>query len=133
MPTYAVTIGKNSYDERTEFVEAETRSKARWQAVRHRLEWLTRKERNQLFRDVSVHVLRGAPYPAAPTPQDQADAWNAQHPIGTLVRYWRWLREGEPSGTGKTRAAAAVVSGHVSVWIENCTGCINISHVEVAQ
>ena len=61
-------------------------------------------------------------------------AFNAAHPVGTTVRYWRGVREGEPSGTGKTRSEAQVLSGHTAViWIEGCSGCIALSHVEVAQ
>jgi hypothetical protein len=127
MPTYAVTIGDN-----TEYIDAETRSKARWQGVRHCLEWMDRRDRKRMFNGVIVRRVEPYLGPPEPTPQQAADAWNAQHPIGTVVRYWRGLREGPPSGSGKTRAAAAVISGHVSVWIENCTGCISISHVEAA-
>lgn len=59
-------------------------------------------------------------------------AWNAAHPVGTIVRYWTGLREGAPTGEGPTRAAAAVLSGHASVWIVGCCGSVNLSHVEVS-
>ena len=70
---------------------------------------------------------------AAAKAQGIADAWNAAHPVGTQVRYWRGLKEGEPSGTGATRHAAQVMSGHVSVWIEGCSGSVALTHVEVVS
>ena len=42
------------------------------------------------------------------------------------------MREGAPTGEGPTRAAAAVLSGHASVWIVGCTGSVILSHVEVS-
>lgn len=63
--------------------------------------------------------------------QREADAWNAKNPVGTRVRYWRGLREGAPTGEAPTRHEAAVMSDHVSVWIEGCASSINLSHVEV--
>ena len=65
--------------------------------------------------------------------QREADQWNARHPLGTVVRYWKGLREGEPSGTGPTRHAAMVMSDHVSVWIEGCVGSVCVSHVEAVR
>jgi len=128
MNTYAVTIGDN-----TEYIEAETRSKARWQGVKHCLEWLDRRDRKGMFKGVTVR--RVDPYlgPREPTPQELADVWNAAHPVGTVVRYWRGLHEGEPSGVGPTRHPAQVMSGHVSVWIAGCVGSISLSHVEVVS
>jgi hypothetical protein len=64
--------------------------------------------------------------------QRTADAWNAAHPVGTVVRYWTGEREGKPTGESPTRAPAAVMSGHVSVWIVGCAGGVNLSHVEVS-
>ncbi len=61
-----------------------------------------------------------------------ADAWNAAHPVGTVVRYWNGPREGAPTGEAPTRAPAAVMSGHVSVWIVGCVGSVSLSHVEVS-
>lgn len=71
--------------------------------------------------------------PTRPTAQQLADAWNAAHPVGTLVRYWRGLREGKPSGVGKVRWEAQDVCGTASVWIEGCSGCVALSHVELAS
>ncbi len=55
--------------------------------------------------------------------------WNTLFPVGTLVRYWRGLREGRGL-VGKTRSSATVVCGTAVVWIEGCCGCVAISHVE---
>lgn len=62
----------------------------------------------------------------------QAAKWNATHPVGTVVRYWTGLREGE-GRTGATRHAASVMCDHVSVWIEGCSGSVCLSHVEVVK
>lgn len=62
--------------------------------------------------------------------QREVERFNAQHPIGTPVRYWRGLREGEGT-VSRTRSAAALMSDHASVWIEGVSGSIALSHVEV--
>lgn len=126
MNTYAVTVDGN-----IEYIDAETRSKARWQGVKHCLEWLDRRDRKRMFKGVKVRRVDFYIAPRKPTPQEVADVWNAAHPVGTIVRYWRGLREGEPSGTAPTRHPAQVMSDHVSVWITGCVGSIAISHVEV--
>jgi hypothetical protein len=127
MNTYAVTI-----DDNTEYIEAETRSKARWQGVKHRLEWMDRRDRKRVFTGVTVRRVEPHLGPREPTPQEAADIWNAAHPVGTVVRYWRGLRQGEPTATAPTRHPAQVMSDHVSVWIVGCVGSISLSHVEVA-
>jgi hypothetical protein len=56
------------------------------------------------------------------------------HPIGTVVRYWKLDRNGEPSGTGPTRSEAYMSdSGHAVVFIEGCSGYVCLSHVEVVR
>lgn len=66
--------------------------------------------------------------------QREADAWNAANPVGTVVRYWRGVREGAPSGTGPTYHKATILSGHTVVaWITGCSGCITVSHVEAVE
>ena len=63
--------------------------------------------------------------------QTQVTKRDAEHPVGTLVRYWRGVREGEPSGVGKVRWPAELLGGHTPVvWIEDCTGCVALTHVE---
>lgn len=62
------------------------------------------------------------------------EEFNAIHPEGTMVRYWRGVKDGLPSGHGKTRSQAEILSGHTPVvWIEGCSGCIALSHVEVME
>lgn len=62
------------------------------------------------------------------------DAFNNLHPVGTQVAYWRGMKEGPPSGCGKTRTPAQLLSGETAVvWIEGCSGAIAISHIEVQK
>jgi len=81
---------------------------------------------------VTISVVDKAQEPLA---EAQADTWNAFHAVGTVVDYWRGVREGfEPSGRGATRTPASVLSGHTAVvWIEGCTGCITLSHVRAVD
>ena len=66
--------------------------------------------------------------------QKEVDQFNAATPVGTMVRYWKMDRVGEPSGSGKTRTPAQILSGHTAVvWIEGCSGCVALSHEEVAK
>jgi hypothetical protein len=60
----------------------------------------------------------------------EAERWNANHPVGTPVRYWPWTREGEGI-VSCTRSRAAVMCDHASVWVEGRAGSIALSHVEV--
>lgn len=48
--------------------------------------------------------------------------------VGDEVNYWRWRKEGEPSGTGTVRMAAHQ-GGQEVFWIAGCSGCIGASHV----
>lgn len=67
------------------------------------------------------------------SPAEEAAAFNARAPVGTLVRYWRGVRQGPPSGEGTMRHPATVMSDHASVWITGCVGSIALSHVEVVS
>ena len=68
-----------------------------------------------------------------PDPQKDADAFNKEHPVGTLVNYWGMEKKGPPSGTGKIKHLATVLSGHTAVaWIEGARGCYAVTHVEKA-
>lgn len=59
-----------------------------------------------------------------------AERWNAAHPIGTRVRYWTGLREGD-GVESVTRSRASVLGGHtVVVWVDGQGACIALSHVE---
>lgn len=65
--------------------------------------------------------------------QREADAWNAKHPVGTMVQYWKGLREGAPTGVAPTRSEAQVMSDHISVWMEGCSGSVSVTHVEAVR
>lgn len=64
---------------------------------------------------------------------EQARLFNDAHPVGTPVRYWRGIRQGE--GTlSKTRTPAwALYSGDVVVSVEGSAGGIALTHVEVVR
>jgi hypothetical protein len=53
--------------------------------------------------------------------------------VGTSVRYWRGLKEGDPSGSGATRSPAEARGDDAVVFIEGCSGFVYLSHVEVAR
>ncbi len=59
-----------------------------------------------------------------------ARSFNAMHPLGTKVRYWRGKREGLGS-EGITRSEAYVTdSGEAVLFIEGCSGFIALSHIQ---
>lgn len=60
-----------------------------------------------------------------------ANEFNIKYPQYVMVRYWRGVREGEPSGEGMTRTPAQIVSGQAVVWVRGNSGCISLSHIEV--
>lgn len=60
------------------------------------------------------------------------EQFNEMYPVGTVVMYWTGVREGNPSGTGKTRSEAEMLGGHTAVvWVEGKGSCISLSHIEV--
>ncbi len=62
--------------------------------------------------------------------QQKVDAFNEEHSVGTRVRFWTGLREGEGK-EGETRSMAQVLSGHTAVvWITGHAGCVALTHVE---
>ena len=66
-------------------------------------------------------------------PNQQAGRFNARYPIGTAVRYWTGVREGEGK-LSHTRSIAEVLGGHTAVvWIEGESGCVALSHVVVVR
>ncbi len=51
--------------------------------------------------------------------------------IGTLVRYWRGDRAGDPTGQARTRTKVhALSTGAYVLWLHGVPGCISITHVE---
>lgn len=65
------------------------------------------------------------------SPVEEAEQFNKHWPVGTTVRYWTGLREGEGK-LSRTRTAASVLGGHTAVvWVEDEPDCIALSHIEV--
>lgn len=63
--------------------------------------------------------------------QVEANGFNERFPIGTPVRYWTGVREGEGK-VSKTRTEAQVLGGHTAVvWVEDEASCIALTHVRV--
>lgn len=64
------------------------------------------------------------------SPHAQIDAWNAAHPLGTPVRYWRGERQGE-GRVGRTRSKAFLFgAGDAVIFVENYSSFVALSHVE---
>lgn len=52
-------------------------------------------------------------------------------PVGTPVRYWPGVREGDGI-LSRTRSRADLLGGHTPVaWVEGHGACIALSHVQV--
>ena len=83
------------------------------------------------FRDLTCHALTSIPATKQEIAEREADAFNRLVPVGTMVRYWSGVREGEPTGTGRIYHPATVVCDHASAWIEGARSCHSITHVEV--
>lgn len=65
--------------------------------------------------------------------QKEVDAFNAAHPVGTRVRFWTGLREGEGK-VSTTRSDAQALSGHTAVvWLTGVSGCVSLSHVQAEK
>ncbi|GHJ11191.1 hypothetical protein TPA0907_55580 [Micromonospora humidisoli] len=64
------------------------------------------------------------------TARTAARAFNDRHPIGTPVRYWPGVREGD-GRTARTRTQAQLLSGHTAVvWLDGVSGCIALTHIQ---
>lgn len=62
--------------------------------------------------------------------QQAVDRFNERYPLGSPVRYWTFLREGE-GRKGETRSKAQLLSGHTAVvWVTGHAACIALTHVE---
>ena len=59
----------------------------------------------------------------------EVNTFNEKYPVGTPVRYWPGLREGEGK-LSKTRSQAQRMCDHSVVWVEGHASCISLSHVE---
>ena len=82
------------------------------------------------FVDLACHALKEIPPTRTELAQREADLFNARYPVGTLVKYWTWVKEGEPTGVAPTRHHATVVSEHAVAWMAGVVGCVSLSHVE---
>lgn len=124
-------------DSFSDIVDAETRSKARMAMARRLQEVSGDMPMRDILMALRVRRADGALRPEERRRLEAEDAcrgWNARHPVGTRVHYWRMDKAGEPSGTGPTRSTAQVnAAGTAVVWITECSGCIALSHVEVAS
>lgn len=63
-----------------------------------------------------------------------AESWNAEHPVGTAVRYYPIYPpiEGVPPVETRTRSEAWVLGdGTVVVLVEGKSGGVHLSHIEV--
>ena len=47
------------------------------------------------FKDLTCHTLKTIPLTKQEIAEREAAAFNARHPLGTLVNYWSMLKEGE--------------------------------------
>lgn len=86
------------------------------------------------FADLTCRSLGDIPVP--PTrkeiAQAEADRFNAEHPVGTLLRYWSWTKEGEPTGEARIKHHATVVCESPVIWMEGVRSCHSLMHVERA-
>lgn len=59
--------------------------------------------------------------------------WNRDNPVGTPVRYWPGVREGDGK-PATTRKPAQLIGGHTAVvWVTGETSFIRLTHVEPAE
>jgi hypothetical protein len=66
-------------------------------------------------------------------PERIADAFNEAHPLGTPVRYWTGIRQGDGQ-TAVTRTPAQVLGDHTAVvWVTGESSCIALTHVDAVR
>ena len=126
MKSWAVTLGDH-----TSYVEAETRSKARWAAIGGYVEEFscTAKERGRMLSGARVVRIDTRPPTREELAREEADDFNFRAPIGTPVRYWTGLREGRGKASRTRTTARVMASGHAVVWVEGEASCIALTHV----
>lgn len=125
--TYEVSVKGTDW---TRLIDAATPGKAKYAYLREiREAW-----QDTRFTALTCRRLRG-PKPPTRTQiaQREADAFNAVHPIGTLVNYWSGLKEGPPTGTGEIYHPATVLCEHAVAWIKGARSCHSVTHVESAD
>ena len=68
---------------------------------------------------------------AFPADRQAVVDFNHYTPIGSPVRYWAGVHEGDGKQS-RTRTAAHLLSGHTPVvWVEGEASCLALTHVEV--
>lgn len=107
-------------------VQAESAGKAKYEYLRDiRESWP-----DVSFKHLTCHAIKSMPPTRTELAQREADAFNLAHPVGTVVRYWSGLKEGEPTGVGPINHLATVVCEHAVAWIEGARACHSLTHVE---
>jgi len=84
---------------------------------------------------LTCRVLEGyvKPPSQAELAQRECDAFNKRNPVGTLVHYWSWVKEGDPTGTGRVIHEATVYGGSYGVVYIDGTCSHALTHVERAE
>ncbi len=59
--------------------------------------------------------------------------FNEAHPVGTRVRIWPGVREGDGIETVTRSRAEFTASKNAVVWTEARPSCISLTHVEVIE
>lgn len=59
--------------------------------------------------------------------------FNKKHPVGTAVRYWPGIKEGEGIETVTRSSAWVLLSGPSVVAVEGRSGGVALTHIEVMQ
>lgn len=111
------------------FIEAETAGKAKYEYLLDvRDAWP-----DTTFADLECHVASRRPPTRKELAQQEADAFNAAHPVGTMLRFWSGVKEGAPTGLAAISHPAQVMSDHASVWMSGVRSCHSLSHVEAVD
>ena len=90
---------------------------------------------NGSFQHLHCRALGDIPVPPtrAQLAQGECDSFNAQFPIGTMLRYWSGVKEGQPTGSAPISHPASVMCDHAVIWLKGVSSCHSISHVEPAR
>lgn len=132
MISRAFEVGIRGSEEHSSVVYAESSGKAKSKRLRVFRDSLWP---DMLFTDLTCRSIGIREIP--PTPRElaqrEADAFNEAHPIGTVLRYWSGLKEGEPTGTAPIYHEATVVCDHAVIWMSGVSSCHSLSHVERAS
>lgn len=125
MPFYEVNVrGKNWEKE----IAAPTAGKAKY---RYLLEVRDAWE-DVSFRHLTCRAIKRLSPTRTELAQREADAFNARHPVGTMLKYWSFLHEGEPAGVAPISHPASVMCESAVIWMHGVSSCHSITHVEVA-